>query len=69
MSTGEIFTAIVAVLIAVGAFAAILNARRKRRAAERAQKHSNANPQPLYDEQTLIREGGRGDPGIASGPH
>ena len=60
MSTGPIVTAIVAALVAISAIAMIIDARRKRRAAARAQTHSNVKPQPLYDEQARIREGGIG---------
>jgi len=56
MNAGEIVTAIIAVVVALAAGWLMLDARRKRRAAERAQTHSNVKPQPTHDHTTLIRE-------------
>jgi hypothetical protein len=63
LSTGEIVTAVVAALVAIGAIAMVVDARRKRRAAKPAQTHSNVKPQSMHDQATLIREGGTGQSG------
>jgi hypothetical protein len=60
MSTGEIVTSIVAALVAIGAIAMIVDARRKQRDAEKAQRHSNVKPLATHDLVERIQKGGLG---------
>jgi hypothetical protein len=64
MSTGEIVTAIVAALVAIGVIAMVVDARRKRRRAAANQTHSNVKPQATHDRIELIRNGGLGNQGL-----
>jgi len=64
MSTGEIVTAIVGALVAIGAIALFVDARHKRRAAERSQTHSNVKPLQTHERSELIQKGGLGSQGL-----
>ncbi len=67
MNAGEIVTLIVGVVVAVATVAVIWDARRKRPKAPAIQTHSNVKPLETHDRADLIRNGGLGDQGIASG--
>ena len=60
MTTGGLFTLIVAAVVVAGAIFFMLKARRAEKLRRRSQTHSNACSAPTHDEVARIMHGGRG---------